>query len=210
MSEEGIEIAESQPAAPAADAANLDARVEAVLLSTDRPVAPARLAEALGLSPKKPRENEQQDDQPDASTGAALIRDSIARLNAHYAQTNRSFRIEPVAGGFRLMTLPEFARVIAAFQGGKARTTLSHAALETLAIISYKQPLTRARLEAIRGVACAEILRSLIDRRLVTVSGRAEEPGRPILYATTKQFLQTFGLASLRDLPTIDELRPSL
>ncbi len=97
------------------------------------------------------------------------------------------------------MMLPQFAPAIAALQGSRARTSLSHAALESLAIISYKQPMTRARLEAIRGVSCGEILRSLTDRRLVTIVGRAEEVGRPILYGTTKRFLELFGLSSLKE-----------
>ena len=128
-------------------------------------------------------------------------------LNAEYERTGRSFRIEQVAGGYRVMTLPRFAEVVAAFQGSRMRSSLSHAALESLAIIAYKQPVTRAQLEAIRGVACGEVLRSLIDRRLVTIAGRAEELGRPLLYGTTKQFLETFGLSSIKDLPSIEELR---
>lgn len=147
----------------------------------------------------------------DAATARAKAIDSIragvAHLNHVYHETGRSFRIESLAGGFRVMTLPEFSGAIAAFQGARARTSLSPAALETLAIVSYKQPITRARLEAIRGVACGEILRSLMERRLVTIVGRAEELGRPMLYGTTARFLELFGLSSLKDLPTAEELR---
>jgi segregation and condensation protein B len=174
-------------------------------------VSALRLAEALGLSAKAVGQaTEDTESTDERSSGATAVREAIGRLNSAYQETGRSFRIELVAGGYRVMTLPRFAKAIAAFQGGRSRTTLSHAALETLAIISYKQPITRARLEAIRGVACGEILRSLIDRRLVTVAGRAEELGRPILYATTKRFLETFGLSSLKDLPTMEELRPQV
>jgi segregation and condensation protein B len=83
---------------------------------------------------------------------------------------------------------------------------LSRAGLESLAIIAYRQPVTRAQLEAIRGVACGEVLRTLMDRRLITIKGRAEELGRPLLYATTKEFLDAFGLSSIKDLPSVGDL----
>ena len=171
--------------------------VEAVLLCADRPVPPAKLAAAIGLI----------DDEKTALP--AHDRDSITRaiadLNERYQQTGRSFRIETVAGGYRLMTLPEFARVVAAYQQQKVSNRLSKAAVEALAIIAYRQPVTRAEIESIRGVACGEVLKTLMDHRLVTIQGRAEELGRPILYGTTRQFLDTFGLASLKDLPPVGE-----
>jgi segregation and condensation protein B len=174
--------------------------------------APATDAPAPLPEPKKQRRRRsgQSDDHAAAVRKQALtaIKSAVEHLNAEYAQTGRSFRIEALAGGYRIMTLPDFAQAVARFHGARARTSLSHAALETLAIISYKQPITRARLEAIRGVACGEILRSLIDRRLITIAGRAEELGRPILYGTTRRFLELFGLASLKDLPSVDEIRP--
>ena len=170
------------------------ASVEAIVLSLDRPVPSVRIAEGLAA----------------AGIGEASeesVERAIAELNEQYAQSGRSFRIEHVAGGHRLMTLPEHASVIAAFRQARASGRLSRAALETLSIIAYEQPMTRARLEAIRGVACGEILRSLIERKFITIKGRAEELGRPMLYGTTKQFLDAFGLASTKDLPSMDELR---
>ncbi|MBY0261687.1 MAG: SMC-Scp complex subunit ScpB, partial [Phycisphaerales bacterium] len=119
------------------------------------------------------------------------------------------FRIERIAGGYRVMTLPAFGPVLEAYHGKRERHALSRAAIETLAIIAYKQPITRAALESIRGVACGEVLRSLMERRLVTIVGRAEEVGRPMLYGTSKAFLETFGLASVKDLPSVDDLRPT-
>ena len=104
------------------------------------------------------------------------------------------------------MTVPKWRGVIASFHGLSAQQRMSKASVETLAIIAYKQPVTRAKLEAIRGVACGEVLRSLIERRLVTIVGRAEELGRPMLYGTTKGFLEAFGLASLKDLPSAAEM----
>ena len=142
------------------------------------------------------------------TAASALIDAAIAHLNDAYATTGRSFRIEQVSGGFRMMTLPAHAAVVAAVHANRVQTRLSKSAVEALAIIAYKQPITRAQLEAIRGVACGEVLRSLMDRRLVTIKGRSEELGRPILYATSKQFLDHFGLASITDLPTLTELKP--
>lgn len=194
------------PSAPLIDPATISAPIEAVLLCSERPVSALRLAEALKLvAPREPGDDAPPSSASDSATGS--IRNAIDWLNGQYEQTGRAFRIEQVAGGFRMMTLPQYAEAVAAFQGARAKTALTHAALETLAIIAYKQPMTRAKLEAIRGVACGDILRSLVDRRLVTIAGRAEELGRPILYATTKHFLETFGLSGLRDLPTIEEIR---
>ncbi len=137
-----------------------------------------------------------------------IINASIAGLNESYAQSGRSFRIEQVAGGFRVMTLPAHAKVVASIHQARVWARLTRASIETLAIVAYKQPITRAQLDAIRGVACGEVLRTLMERRLVTIRGRAEELGRPILYGTTKQFLDHFGLSTLTDLPTLTELKP--
>ncbi len=187
--------------------------VEAILLSADRPVSASRLAESLGLAlpdgeetPPAARPFSSPILRP--SQFEPLLAAAIAALNTAYESTGRSFRIEPVAGGYRVMTLPAFAPVLAAFHRARNAARLSKPAVETLAIIAYKQPITRAELEAIRGVACGEVLKTLMDRRLVTIKGRAEELGRPILYGTTRQFLDHFGLPSLADLPTIAELKP--
>jgi len=163
-------------------------------------------------TPAKPRKSRRKTAAESAALEARkraleAVRQAVNLLNDDYEKTGRSFRIESLAGGYRVMTLAEFSPVIAAYQGSRSRTSLSPAAVEALAIISYKQPITRATLESIRGVACGEILRSLMERRLVTIVGRAEELGRPILYGTTRRFLEVFGLASLKDLPNVDELR---
>ncbi len=173
----------------------LPAAVEALLLSSDRAVSPEALARAI----RPEGENEP------SPAAVAEVRSAVDALNAAYAQSGRSFRIEPVAGGLRIMTTPEFASIVGAFQRRRQGGRLSPAAVETLAVIAYRQPIARARIEAIRGVACGEVLRSLMDRRLVTIKGRAEELGRPMLYGTTRQFLEFFGLASLKDLPGADE-----
>lgn len=191
--------------------------IEAVLLSVDRPVAGFRLAEALGLIDGEGKSGgtiDETDEQPGDGAGKAAgprpvarIRQAVNALNAEYERTGRAFRIESVAGGYRYMTLSRFSAAVENFLGKRERTSLSRPAVETLAIIAYRQPITRAQLEAVRGVACGEVLKTLIDRRLVTITGRAEELGRPMLYGTTRPFLEAFGLSSLKDLPSVEEFR---
>jgi len=176
-----------------ADADSLGACIEAILLTSSRPVSATQLAESLGIG---------LDDG-----GSKTIEDAIAILNEEYIDTGRSFRIERVAGGYRVMTCPEFRSVIEEWQNTKSASKLSQAALETIAIVAYRQPVTRADIETIRGVACGEVLRNLLERKLLKITGRAEEVGRPMLYGTTRFFLETFGLASLKDLPDSKELK---
>ena len=164
------------------------APLEALLLSTHHPLTAGRLAEILDLETTKP------------------LRKAIKVLNEHYASTGRSFRIEQVAGGFQILTLPEHCDLLKKFHQKEVDAKLTKAAIETLAIIAYKQPILRADVEAIRGVACGETIRSLMEKRLVKIAGRAEEPGRPILYGTTKRFLELFGLNSVKDLPQPEAL----
>lgn len=166
--------------------------VEAVLFSVDRPLSAGKIAEALQLGAEE--------------DGPSLVESAVASLNGVYERTGRVFRIERVAGGYRVMTLAEFAPVIAGLRASRDAGRLSRPAVETLAIIAYRQPITRADLEAVRGVACGEVLKTLLERRLIAITGRAEEPGRPILYGTTRRFLEVFGLSSLKDLPRAGEL----
>ncbi len=167
--------------------------IEAMLVSSDRPLKPTAIVDALTI-------------HLDQTVSAKVIQKAIALLNAQYDEHRRAFRIEEVSGGYRLMTRPEHAPIVAAMHRSRATTRLSKPALETLSIIAYRQPITRAELESIRGVACGEVVRTLMDRRLVKITGRAEELGRPMLYGTTRQFLDTFGLASVKDLPKPEEL----
>jgi len=173
--------------------AEVDLRaLEALLLATHHPLTAGRLAEMMDLPVTKP------------------IRRAVQALNAHYTETNRSFRIEQVAGGYQILTLPEFGEHLKKLHQREIDAKLTKAALETLAIIAYKQPILRADIEAIRGVACGETIRNLMEKHLVRIAGRAEVPGRPILYGTTKRFLEVFGLNSLSDLPQSgDDLRPT-
>jgi segregation and condensation protein B len=166
--------------------------LEALLFSTHHPLTAGRLAELLDLESTKP------------------IRRAIKDLNEQYISSDRSFRVEQVAGGYQMLTLPEFGDVLKTLHQRDVDAKLTKAALETLAIIAYKQPILRADIEAIRGVACGETIRSLMEKHLVKIAGRAEIPGRPILYGTTKRFLELFGLNSLKDLPQgEDQLRPT-
>lgn len=168
--------------------------IEAMLLSSDRALSPARMAEALGL---------------DAKGATKQINQAIDDLNTQYEQGNRSYRIERVAGGFRAVTLPEFAPVLTALHGIGASASLSRAAIESLSIIAYRQPITRAQIEAIRGVSSGEVIKTLLERRLVEITGRAEELGRPMLYGTSKRFCEVFGLSSVKDLPPVDDMTPA-
>ncbi len=192
-------------------------RVEAVLMTADRPLGERKIASILDLlaagsaddSESSDEEATGKDGKPSGRGPVADIRAAVSALNDAYEAAGRSFRIEQVAGGLQVLTLPEFAGDIARLKGVRQQSKLSQAALETLAIIAYRQPILRADLESIRGVACGEVLRGLMDRRLARIAGRAEEVGRPMLYGTTREFLEVFGLASLDDLPQAKELRPT-
>lgn len=218
------------PATPREPLPSIADRVEAVILSTDRALSPERIAIALGMIPEdtSPNTTANTNASPSANDAApakpsrtrkrpvSLVDEAISRvdaavveLNTIYETTGRSFRIEAVAGGYRVLTLSQYAPDVARLRNAKVSSKLSRAAIETLAIVAYKQPMTRAELEAIRGVSCGEVLKSLLERRLITIKGRAEELGRPMLYGTTREFLDHFGLPSIKDLPTVEELRAS-
>ncbi|MEM1071874.1 MAG: SMC-Scp complex subunit ScpB [Planctomycetota bacterium] len=172
-----------------------ESAIEAILLTTDKPVAAAKLAEALS--------------SVGIETTSSEIETHVEALNQIYESSGRAFRIHRVASGYRIMADAAAAAVLAAYHGARASTRLSRAALETLAIVAYRQPVTRAEIEAIRGVAAGEVLRALMERKLITITGRAEELGRPMLYGTTSGFLAQFGLAKLGDLPAVEGTRPA-
>lgn len=189
---DGMEPTAPEAQTPVVDAdEQLSQAVEAVLVTLDRPIRVEKLADGLGLG---------------VEGGADRVRSAVDALNRDYDRSGRAFRIEFVSGGLRLMTRESMEAILTAFHGSRAQSRLSRAAVETLAVIAYRQPITRASLEAIRGVACGDVLRTLVERRLVTVRGRAEELGRPMLYGTTRDFLEAFGLASIKDLPSPEEL----
>jgi segregation and condensation protein B len=161
--------------------------VEAAILASPEPIAPTAIAEFV------PRCNPSQ------------VRALVKELNEEYVQQRRAFEIWEVAGGFQFRSLPEFAPYLKQIQ--KTRPLrLSQAALETLSIVAYRQPVTRAEVEQVRGVDAGAVLRSLLERQLVRIAGHREVPGRPIVYATTRRFLEVFGLAKLGDLPALRDL----
>jgi len=178
---------------PAADAARRRdprlAQVEAVLLLAREPLSSRRVAQLAGLE--------------DGTAARTLIR----RLNDLYDAAGRAFRVEEIAGGYQLLTRPRFAPWVRRLAGGGAEVRLSQPALESLAVVAYRQPVLRAEIEAVRGVQCGEILRQLMERGMVRIVGRADELGRPILYGTTRKFLQVFGLRHLDELPRAAILR---
>ncbi len=167
--------------------------VEALLVVADVPQGTSRLASVLGRH-----------------VGAREVRQYVDELNEEYAQTGRSFRITEVAGGFQFLVHPEFAPWIRQVMKEKVPPRLSAASLETLAILAFKQPLTKAEIEHIRGVAVDGVLRQLMEKSLVRISGRSEAIGRPLLYGTTRDFLKHFGLKTLSDLPKLRELEELL
>ncbi len=164
--------------------------IEAILFASDEPLSADRLIKIAELN-----------------GGVKQIRKCVETLNQQYDQTGRAFRIEEIAGGFQMMTLPDYNIWLKKLLRERGDNKLSPAALETLAIIAYKQPVIRADVEAIRGVACGEMIRSLMYKGLVKIAGKAEILGRPLLYGTTKKFLEIFGLNDLKDLPKAEELK---
>lgn len=162
--------------------------VEAVLFASDESLTDNRLAKIVETSGKQ-------------------VRQCITNLNEKYQANNNAFRIEKIAGGYQMLTLSTYNYWLKKLLRARSDGKLSPAALETLAIIAYKQPVIRADIEVIRGVAAGEVIRTLCYKGLVKIVGRAEILGRPMLYGTTKKFLEVFGLNTLKDLPKIEELK---
>jgi segregation and condensation protein B len=177
--------------------------VEAILFSAQKPLNPKELRELLAAAAEHGEEA-----KPFKKTKEDAIVAALEELQKDHQAAQRSYRLVCVAGAWQFASQPEFAPWIIALVGAKARLPrLSQPALETLAIIAYRQPLTRAEIEQIRGVAVDGVMQTLLERGLVAQAGRAEVLGRPMTYATTPLFLEYFGLRSLEDLPAADELR---
>lgn len=161
--------------------------IEALILAAAEPIGAARLADIV------------------PGCDAGRVRTLVGQLNDEYTAEGRAFRVESVAGGYQLRTRSEFAPYLQQLRTERP-LRLSNAALETLAIIAYKQPATRAEIEHIRGVEVGAVLRGLLERHLIRLAGHREVPGRPLLYGTTRRFLEIFGLNALSDLPTLREI----
>jgi segregation and condensation protein B len=163
--------------------------LEAVLFLSREPLSPRKLAQLANL------------------TDGTEARTLLGSLRKRYDERGCAFQVVQVAGGYQLLSRPEFASWLRPRAPQATTICLSPPALETLAVVAYRQPVLRAEVEAIRGVSCGEILRQLMDRDLLRIVGRSEDLGRPLWYGTTKRFLQEFGLCNLDQLPWARELR---
>jgi segregation and condensation protein B len=161
--------------------------VESLVLASPEPITASRIAEIV----------------PGCAT--ATVRELLKELDLEYEREGRAFEIWEVAGGYQIRTRPAFSAYVRQLQSERA-FRLSRAALETLAVIAYKQPVTRAEVENIRGVDVGAVIRGLMDRKLVRIAGHRDVPGRPLLYATSRRFLEVFGLSRLEDLPSLREI----
>jgi segregation and condensation protein B len=167
---------------------NLKAIVESLLFASDTPLGTDKIKSVLETADRK------------------AISEALTSLAEEYESGKRGFFLTEVAGGFQLRTRPEYRQWIRRLRETRP-TRLSRAALETLAIIAYKQPVLRSDIEYLRGVDCGGTLRTLLERRLIRVLGRKDLPGRPMIYGTTKRFLELFDLKDLTGLPTLKDLK---
>ena len=178
--------------------------VEALVFASPKPISLEEIAKAIRGAAV---ESEILTVQPLSETTEADVAAALEELKAEYAQQERAFQITEQINGWSMTTVKDAADFVRQLYPEAKPTRLSGPALETLAIIAYRQPVTRADMEAVRGVAVDGVMQVLLDRSLVKIIGRAEVPGRPLLYATTEYFLQHFGLKNVDELPNADELR---
>lgn len=170
----------------------LAAEIEALLFASDTSLSIGRLSAITGESSTK------------------YIKEALGELEGFYRSHNRSFGIVEVGGGYQIATLPEYSGTVSRLFKSRRKARLSQAALETLAIVAYRQPISRTAVEAIRGVNCDGVLATLTERELIAITGRGEGLGRPFLYSTTARFLDYLGLKDIRDIPDMEELEKSL
>lgn len=163
-------------------------RLEAVLFLARKPLTTRRISQLAILE--------------DGTEARVMIKS----LNEHYDQAGRSFHIKRVAGGFQLLTRPQFFDWINRIKKAPPMIRLSKSAQETLTVIAYRQPIIKADIETVRGISCGEMLRQLLEKGLVKIAGRSEDLGRPFLYATTRQFLTEFGFGNIEQLPEYENL----
>ena len=200
----------------------LTAIIEALLIASEDPLPSseiarlirARVAEAEDALAAEAEDSEDKatQDLPEYLSALAEINEdavtaAMVEINHSYESTGRAYLCTERAKGWKIYTRPEFAEFVRQLFPGKKPSRLSGPAMETLAIIAYRQPVTKASLEAVRGVSCDGMLQKLLDRELVKIGGRAELPGRPLLYETTDLFFEHFGIKSVEELPNSSELR---
>lgn len=167
---------------------NLDQIVEALIFASDSPLPAKKIKDLLELD------------------SVTTVKQAITNINKRYEKSDSALQIIEVADGFQVVTREAYADWIAKLYSSRSSQRLTHRALETLAIIAYKQPITKQEIESIRGVSADHVIRTLIERNLITVTGRQKAPGNPLLYGTTKFFLEIFGIKNLEDLPKLKEI----
>jgi segregation and condensation protein B len=179
--------------------------LESILFSAQQPLSPKELRDLLASAAEH---DEGGTAKPFKKTPVDSVVTALEELQREHNEAARSYRLVCVAGSWQFVSEPQYAPWIKALVGHRNRPSrLSQPALETLAIIAYRQPLTRTEIEQVRGVAVDGVMQTLLERGLVEQTGRAEVPGRPMQYSTTALFLEYFGLKGLEDLPAADELR---
>jgi len=174
------------------DGEHLKQIVEALIFASDEPITAAQI--------KKYVEH----------AAVQEIKQAVEQLNLEYSQQNRAFKVAVIAGGYQMVTREAYAQWVKKLFYRRIQQRLSQAALETLSVIAFKQPVSNSEISAIRGVNCDGVLRTLLERKLITISGRSDGPGRPLLYKTTKEFLVYFGINTLSDLPKPREIEEIL
>ncbi len=178
--------------------------IEAIVFASPKPITPAEIVAALRSAID---DSDEESARALSKTKEPEVAGTLERLRLEYIETKRAIQLVEHAGGWTILTKPDFALWVRQLYPESKPARLSGPALETLAIIAYRQPITRADIEAVRGVAVDGVMQSLLDRSLVRIAGRADQPGRPLLYETTLVFMEHFGLRSLFELPNGDELR---
>lgn len=164
-----------------------------------------RSIEALLFTSEKPLSAEELKQAFDEDVPLKQIREEVDALRAECEETKRGFRVYEIAGGFQLASAMEFAEILKRFYQAREKKKMTPASLETLSVVAYRQPVTRADIEGVRGVNVDAAVKGLLDKGLIRIVGRKEVPGRPILYGTTREFLDHFGLKSLDELPPLSE-----
>jgi segregation and condensation protein B len=182
----------------------LKSLIEAILFAAHEPLS---LKEIRTMVAKPDETADPALADPYRKIKEGAITAAIEELKVDYTQQGRSFQIQEVAGAFQLVSQAQFAPWLKSLVGEDRPHRLSQASLETLAIIAYRQPITRAEIEKVRGVNVDGVMQTLLERGLVSITGRAEIVGRPMLYGTTRQFMEHFGLKDLNELPAVEELR---
>ncbi len=169
---------------------SIEQKIEAIIFASEEAVSPQFIGRVL-----------------DEELSVTAIEACIERLNESYSATGRSFRIAALAGGYRFLTLPQLEPTLKKMLSPKIQRKLSQSVLEVLAVIAYQQPVTRADIQQVRGVSPDYAVNKLLERGFIDVRGRADRPGKPLFYGTTREFLDFFNLHSLQDLPKLREIR---